>query len=137
MGGYFSTKVGLFRCVKGFLCQTGIAGAPAVFKQWDEKGQINDDPQWLSESDDRGMKRGYLSFGSAIRQGGGRGKLPGHGPLVHWLWRHARLWWQSPRAGSHIQRRAEISGTEVPRSRLYYLVRRGWRIDLQVKDVAT
>merc|ERR1712194_175896 len=60
--GYFSTKVGLFRCVKGFLCQTGIAGDPAVFKQWDEKGQINDDPQWLSESDDRGMKRGYLSF---------------------------------------------------------------------------
>jgi len=61
--GFFSTKVVLFRAVRGFICQTGISGDPAVHKMWSEKGHILDDPQWLDQSvDQRPMKRGYLSF---------------------------------------------------------------------------
>jgi len=60
--GFFSTKVALFRAVRGFICQTGIPGDPAVTKLWKQKGRIQDDPQWLDESDRRRMKRGYLSF---------------------------------------------------------------------------
>lgn len=61
-GGFFDTRVALFRSVRGFICQTGIAGDPVVHKAWQERGRIPDDPQWLSKADGRRMKRGYLSF---------------------------------------------------------------------------
>lgn len=60
--GFFSTKVALFRSVKGFLCQTGVAGDPSIHAAWEAKGPIEDDPQWLDQEDERRMKRGYLSF---------------------------------------------------------------------------
>eukprot|EP00931_Biecheleriopsis_adriatica_P081235 TRINITY_DN54566_c0_g1_i1.p1 TRINITY_DN54566_c0_g1~~TRINITY_DN54566_c0_g1_i1.p1 ORF type:complete len:265 (+),score=35.40 TRINITY_DN54566_c0_g1_i1:65-859(+) len=60
--GFFSTQVALFRAVRGFFCQTGIAGDPSVHKLWTDIGPIEDDPQWLDLSDPKSMKRGYLSF---------------------------------------------------------------------------
>mmetsp|Transcript_18528 Transcript_18528/g.49712 ORF Transcript_18528/g.49712 Transcript_18528/m.49712 type:complete len:492 (-) Transcript_18528:294-1769(-) len=60
--GFFNTRVGLFRAVRGFICQTGIAGDPAVQADWVDRGTIEDDPQWLDLDDDAPMKRGYLSF---------------------------------------------------------------------------
>jgi len=60
--GFFGTHVALFRAVRGFLCQTGIPGSPEVHKIWKQKGNIQDDPQWLDRSAARRMKRGYLSF---------------------------------------------------------------------------
>lgn len=44
---FFSTQVGLFRALKGFLVQFGLAGDPAVQKQFHEKGSLEDDPSWL------------------------------------------------------------------------------------------
>lgn len=61
-GGFFSSRVGLFRSVKGFLCQTGVAGDVAVSKAWRAKGRVQDDPQWLDLKQPRPMKRGYLAF---------------------------------------------------------------------------
>eukprot|EP00931_Biecheleriopsis_adriatica_P023154 TRINITY_DN14691_c0_g1_i3.p1 TRINITY_DN14691_c0_g1~~TRINITY_DN14691_c0_g1_i3.p1 ORF type:complete len:292 (-),score=50.82 TRINITY_DN14691_c0_g1_i3:35-910(-) len=60
--GFFTSKVALFRAVRDFICQTGIAGDPEVHKQWERKGKITDDPQWLDLSAPNRMKRGYLSF---------------------------------------------------------------------------
>jgi len=60
--GFFSTRVALFRSVRNFICQTGIAGDPEVHAEWMKKGRIADDPQWLDLADDRPMKRGFLSF---------------------------------------------------------------------------
>mmetsp|Transcript_31755 Transcript_31755/g.105197 ORF Transcript_31755/g.105197 Transcript_31755/m.105197 type:complete len:321 (+) Transcript_31755:73-1035(+) len=66
-GDFFSSKVALFRSVRGFICQTGVAGDPVVHQAWQQKGTILDDVQWLDKLDDLRMKRGYLSFA-----GGGR-----------------------------------------------------------------
>ncbi|KAJ1455100.1 hypothetical protein M885DRAFT_520663 [Pelagophyceae sp. CCMP2097] len=65
--GFFSSRVALFRAVKGFLCQTGIAGDPAVYRAFKKKGDVPDDAQWLTIGSKeaevfRPMKRGYLSF---------------------------------------------------------------------------
>uniref|UniRef100_A0A6B2LG42 PPIase cyclophilin-type domain-containing protein n=1 Tax=Arcella intermedia TaxID=1963864 RepID=A0A6B2LG42_9EUKA len=53
---YF-TKSPFFRVVKGFLVQFGIPADPSKWKEWHDKGPINDDPP-------KGVsfKRGYLSF---------------------------------------------------------------------------
>ena len=60
--GFFSTKIGMFRAVKGFLVQFGIAGDPAVTAKWRKRGGLPDDPQWLDMREKRRVKRGMLSF---------------------------------------------------------------------------
>ena len=66
--GFFSSRVGLFRAVKNFLCQTGVPGDPSLHQQWRQKGRIKDDPQWLNlQGQKQPLKRGYLAFA-----GGGR-----------------------------------------------------------------
>ena len=61
--GFFSTRIGLFRAVKNFLCQTGVAGDPAEHKRWRAKGTIPDDPQWLPmQTSKKNLKRGFVSF---------------------------------------------------------------------------
>lgn len=67
--GYFSSKVALFRCMKNFLCQFGIAGSPEWSKRY--RGQtLVDDPNWLPEGpthriNDQGVERfakGYMAY---------------------------------------------------------------------------
>ena len=61
--GFFSTKVGLFRVVKNWIVQFGIAGDPAVHKFWRRRGSIKDDPQWLPmHQKGKRFKRGMISF---------------------------------------------------------------------------
>jgi cyclophilin family peptidyl-prolyl cis-trans isomerase len=60
--GFFDSQLALFRSVKGFICQTGVAGDPAVHREWARKGTIKDDLQWLDPAAARPMRRGYLSF---------------------------------------------------------------------------
>jgi cyclophilin family peptidyl-prolyl cis-trans isomerase len=63
---YFSNKVPLMRCLKKFLCQFGLAGAPS--KLYGKT--IPDDPPWLPQGPDHrknedGVKRfakGYLAY---------------------------------------------------------------------------
>lgn len=65
---YFSSKVALMRCIKGFLCQFGIAGVPSYNKRYGKN--MKDDPNWLPEGpsgrkNDLGVKRfgrGYLAY---------------------------------------------------------------------------
>lgn len=65
---YFSSKVALMRCIKGFLCQFGIAGKPLYNKRYGKN--MKDDPNWLPEGpsgrkNDLGVKRfgrGYLAY---------------------------------------------------------------------------
>lgn len=65
---YFSSKVALMRCIRGFLCQFGLPGDPTLNKKY-RKG-IPDDPNWLPEGPDHrkneaGVKRfakGYLAY---------------------------------------------------------------------------
>jgi cyclophilin family peptidyl-prolyl cis-trans isomerase len=66
--GYFSSKVALFRCMKNFLCQFGIAGTPELNKRHGQN--LVDDPNWLPEgpthrTNDQGVKRfakGYMAY---------------------------------------------------------------------------
>lgn len=65
---YFSSTVALMRCIKGFLCQFGIAGIPSYNKRY--RKNMKDDPNWLPEGppgrkNDLGVKRfakGYLAY---------------------------------------------------------------------------
>lgn len=65
---YFASKVALMRCIKGFLCQFGIAGIPEYNKQYNKN--LQDDKNWLPEgpshrTNELGVKRfgkGYLAF---------------------------------------------------------------------------
>ncbi|KAL7446300.1 hypothetical protein ACHAXM_010380 [Skeletonema potamos] len=69
---YFSSKVALMRCVKGFLCQFGIAGIPEYNKPY-AKHCLQDDKNWLPEgpahrTNELGVKRfskGYLAYAGA------------------------------------------------------------------------
>ena len=65
--GYFSSKIALFRCVKKFICQFGLAGRTELNKSF---YSIADDPSWLPKgpdhrSNEQGVKRfqkGYLAY---------------------------------------------------------------------------
>lgn len=70
--GFFSTKVGLFRALKNFLVQFGLAGDPAVHTKYNKLGNLKDDPQWLPAGPPgrviNGVTRyqkGYLSYAGA------------------------------------------------------------------------
>eukprot|EP01038_Epipyxis_sp_PR26KG_P009265 gene9265-12481_t len=70
--GFFSTNVGLFRALKGFLVQFGLAGIPAVQDTFHRKGNLKDDPPWLPLGppgrEINGIKRfqkGYLAYAGA------------------------------------------------------------------------
>jgi len=58
---FFSTKIGLFRALKGFLIQFGLSGDPTVQAEWHKKGHLIDDPSWLPLGPDfrevKGIKR--------------------------------------------------------------------------------
>jgi len=45
--GFFSTQVGLFRALNGFLVQFGLPGDPAILKGYHKMGNLPDDPPWL------------------------------------------------------------------------------------------
>ena len=69
-GGYFSSKVPLMRCVKGFLCQFGLPGIPSLAKAFG--GSFPDDPSWLPHGPKHwkvgGVERfakGYLAYAGA------------------------------------------------------------------------
>ena len=69
---FFTTKVGLFRSLKGFLVQFGLAGDPRVQEDFHRKGNLPDDPQWLpAGSPGRVMngvtryQKGYMSYAGA------------------------------------------------------------------------
>ena len=70
--GFFSTHVGLFRALKNFLVQFGLAGDPSVQKQFHKMGSLKDDPSWLPLGP-TGRKingisryqRGYLGYAGA------------------------------------------------------------------------
>ena len=76
--GFFSSKVGLFRSLKGFLIQFGLAGEPAVQKKFEETmlkgkhGNLPDDPQWLPAGPPgreingvRRFQKGYFAYAGA------------------------------------------------------------------------
>ncbi|KAL7497080.1 hypothetical protein ACHAWT_008456, partial [Skeletonema menzelii] len=73
---YFSSKVALMRCVKGFLCQFGIAGIPEYNKSYNgRKHSLQDDTNWLPEgpthrTNELGVKR--FSKGFLAYAGGGK-----------------------------------------------------------------
>ena len=73
---YFSSKVALMRCVKGFLCQFGIAGIPEYNKEYNgRKHTLQDDTNWLPEgpthrTNELGVKR--FSKGFLAYAGGGK-----------------------------------------------------------------
>ncbi|KAJ1432710.1 hypothetical protein B484DRAFT_327133 [Ochromonadaceae sp. CCMP2298] len=69
--GFFGTEVGLFRALKGFLVQFGLAGVPLVQKEY-RKMRMVDDPQWLPPgphnrqiNGTKRFQRGYLSYAGA------------------------------------------------------------------------
>lgn len=69
---FFSTKVGLFRALKNFLVQFGLAGDPKVHEKYHKMGNLKDDPQWLPAGppgrEINGVTRyqkGYLSYAGA------------------------------------------------------------------------
>lgn len=70
--GFFSSKVGLFRALKGFIIQFGLAGQPSLHKIWHKMGNLADDPSWLplgpSGREINGVKRfqkGYFAYAGA------------------------------------------------------------------------
>jgi len=76
--GFFTSKVGLFRSLKGFLIQFGLAGDPEVQKSFEESmlggkhGSLPDDPPWLplgpTGREINGVRRfqqGYFAYAGA------------------------------------------------------------------------
>ena len=69
---FFSTKIGLFRALKGFLIQFGLSGDPKVQEEWNKRGHLPDDPSWLplgpTNREIDGVKRfqkGYMAYAGA------------------------------------------------------------------------
>ena len=70
--GHFSSKVAMFRCVEGFICQFGIAGDPEVNRRTHRS--FPDDPSWLPLGpENRRNKEGVVRFpkGYLAYAGGG------------------------------------------------------------------
>lgn len=70
--GFFSTRVGLFRAMKGFLVQFGVAGEIPMQQKFNAMGNLVDDPSWLplgpTNREINGVKRfqkGYLAYAGA------------------------------------------------------------------------
>ena len=74
--GFFSTQIGLFRALKSFLIQFGLAGDPEVQKKYElevlKDEWLADDHQWLPEGPPgrniKGVARfqeGYMSYAGA------------------------------------------------------------------------
>jgi len=62
----------MFRALKGFLVQFGLAGDPSVQRFWNEKGSLRDDVPWLPQgpagreiNGTKRYKRGYLAYAGA------------------------------------------------------------------------
>lgn len=69
---FFETEVPLFRALKGFLVQFGLAGDPEVQRRYHKMGNLVDDPPWLPLGPPgrqiNGIKRyrkGYLGYAGA------------------------------------------------------------------------
>jgi cyclophilin family peptidyl-prolyl cis-trans isomerase len=69
---FFSTKIGLFRALKGFLIQFGLSGDPKVQEEWNTRGHLPDDVSWLplgpTNREIDGVKRfqkGYMAYAGA------------------------------------------------------------------------
>jgi peptidyl-prolyl cis-trans isomerase A (cyclophilin A) len=69
---FFATEVPLFRALKGFLIQFGLAGDPAVHKRYQKLGNLPDDPPWLplgppgrEINNITRYQKGYLSYAGA------------------------------------------------------------------------
>lgn len=69
---FFSTEIALFRAMKGFLVQFGIAGDPEVNRRYMKMGHLKDDPAWLPLGppgrEINGIKRfqkGYFAYAGA------------------------------------------------------------------------
>lgn len=69
---FFSTEVPLFRALKGFIVQFGLAGDPAVHKRYRAMGNLPDDPNWLPEgpkgreiNGTTRFQKGYLAYAGA------------------------------------------------------------------------
>ena len=70
--GFFESRVALFRALKGFLVQFGLAGSKEAQQAFDRKGNLRDDPPWLPQGPPgrqiNGTKRyqkGYLGYAGA------------------------------------------------------------------------
>jgi peptidyl-prolyl cis-trans isomerase A (cyclophilin A) len=75
--GFFDQKVALFRALKGFLVQFGLAGVPSEQVRYerdmlDGKGNLPDDPQWLPPGPPgriiagvERFRKGYISYAGA------------------------------------------------------------------------
>lgn len=70
--GFFSTNVPLFRALKDFLVQFGLAGDPEVQKRYFGMGHLPDDPNWLPEGPSgrerngtRRFQKGYMAYAGA------------------------------------------------------------------------
>lgn len=69
---FFRTRVPLFRALRGFLIQFGLAGDPEVHRRYHAKGNLQDDPTWLPLGP-RGRslggitryQKGYLGYAGA------------------------------------------------------------------------
>lgn len=69
---FFSTKVPLFRALKNFLVQFGLAGDPKVQKAYHRLGNLQDDPSWLPLGPSgrkinkiSRFQKGYLAYAGA------------------------------------------------------------------------
>eukprot|EP01033_Poteriospumella_lacustris_P011013 gene11013-7835_t len=69
---FFRTRVPLFRALRGFLIQFGLAGDPEVHKRYHAKGNLQDDPTWLplgprgrSVGGITRYQKGYLGYAGA------------------------------------------------------------------------
>jgi len=70
--GFFVVKVPLFRALKSFLIQFGLAGDPKLQKPFNEKDWLEDDPSWLPfgpahrrHGDRFRYQKGYLGYAGA------------------------------------------------------------------------
>lgn len=70
--GFFDVKVPLFRALKSFLIQFGLAGDPKLQKPFNERDWLLDDPSWLPfgpahrrHGDRYRYQKGYLGYAGA------------------------------------------------------------------------